>query len=338
MNKLHLKSLRSLKPSNLTIGCAFLQSPKETYQILTTAIKLGVTDFDTAPLYQHGKMEEYLGHAIKQLSPTEQSSLRIFTKCGRLLNENGTITNDYTADGTLTSLQSSIDRLGIAPYGLRIHDPNDSMDRPSHIDEVGVALGQHGMAKMLKEIQQQGIIQSIGIGMNTNVETTDNTTSKLASLPPSLTDGVPAEVERMIDGMVPNINEALLAGGFTLLTQVGIESMLKCQKNKVNVAAAGIFSTGLLVGKTQYAYQQAPTELIDRANKWEILAKEFGFTLPEVAIAFVNLPVCVTRVVVGVATVEELVDNIRAAERSGDVPTELWREAEHRRLIEVGIV
>jgi D-threo-aldose 1-dehydrogenase len=162
-------------------------------------------------------------------------------------------------------------------------------------------------------------------------------------LPPSLTDGKPAEIVRLLrSAPAGTFDEALLAGGWTLLTQAALPSLLECQRLGVRVAVAAIFATGLLtdkpnvdpkVGRPTYAYQAAPDEVLERAERWRTLAAEHGVSLPAVAIAFAYLPTCVARVVIGCATAEEVAANVRAIEESAKVPASLWHVARARGLL-----
>jgi hypothetical protein len=47
---------------------------------------------------------------------------------------------------------------------------------------------------------------------------------------------------------------------------------------------------GLLVGSDTYAYIVAPTEMTEKAGRWEALATQHGVSLPAVAIAFSTAP------------------------------------------------
>ena len=345
------QSTAPLEPNSLMVGCAPLASEHDACEVVQTALDLGIVDFDTAPLYTQGNSERYLGAAVAKLSPEDADRVNIYTKCGRLLttakDHTTTVTNDYSFAGTLKSLHDSMARLGATGsqriHALRIHDPNDSVERRLDVDEIAQSLGtdsaDKGMVAALIEMRQTGQINSIGIGMNTNVETT-TTSSPLGNLPPSLTDGVPAEVDRLLRGIptnVPPLDEVLLAGGWTLLAQTGLASLTTCQQLGVNVSAAGIFSTGLLVGTKQYAYQQAPVAMVEHANRWEVLAQKYNQSLPTLAIGFARLPNCVTRIVVGCATKEEVLLNVQAAEKVHTIPFELWEEAWESGLLDASL-
>ena len=53
---------------------------------------------------------------------------------------------------------------------------------------------------------------------------------------------------------------------------------------------AACFLSGLLVGSDTYAYVVAPTEMTEKAGRWEALATQHGVSLPAVAIAFSTAP------------------------------------------------
>jgi aryl-alcohol dehydrogenase-like predicted oxidoreductase len=152
----------------------------------------GITDFDTAPWYGSGASEERLGRALRTVDPGQGA--RIITKAGRLFREaDGTpagagfdapdrpsittrvCSNDFTAAGCRTSLAESLARLGMPRiHTLRIHDPNDnSLNRrgmASFVDEVAIANGPDGMIGEMINLRRQGVVDSIGLGMNCNQE------------------------------------------------------------------------------------------------------------------------------------------------------------------------
>ena len=260
------KSARRLLPKHVSIGCAFLASADDAAGVVREALTRGVTDFDVAPLYGQGRMERFLGEGIAQLSAADAARARVFTKVGRVLVGEGdtiAVDNDYTYAGAERSLRGSVDRLGPAAriHGLKIHDPNDSLES-GNVDEVAISLGENdnerGIADALVHMRDvEGTIASVGIGMNTNVEKTD-TEAGVVALPPSLSDGVPAEVVRMLRGKPVGTYDGLAGGWMDLLSQDGLASLLACQERGIRATTAGVFSTGLLVGKMQYAYQEAP--------------------------------------------------------------------------------
>ena len=289
---------------------------------------------DVAPLYGYGLREERLGSA---LSHVHSSDLIVGTKAGRLLTH-GVVTNDYTAGGPRMSLEGSLQRMDRPRvHTLRIHDPNDSPERPDGVDEVSIALQDgDGMISEMVRMRGEGLIDCVSLGMNSNCEIRPKRPE--LALPPSLTDGIPAEIERLLKGAPQGtFDDALLAGGWTLLDQFGANVMLECQKQGVPVSVAGIFSTGLLQGRDSFAYNTVTPELAARTEQWRQLACEFQLSLPAVAIAFSYLPTVVHKVVIGMATAAEVEANLRAIEESNRVTNELWHLAQERGLLSEGI-
>lgn len=309
-------------------------------EAVLAAVAAGILDIDTAPLYGHGLRESRLGAALSALPAASAARLRIITKAGRLLTDNDDgVLNDFTADGADRSLSSSLSRLGLSKvHGLRIHDPNDSPERPPEIDEVGVALGPGGMLERLLQMRSAGTIERVSLGMNSNV-VRSATPHTGRPLPPSMTHGVPAEIVRLVrDAPSGAFDEALLAGGWSLLDQSGLEAMLACQGHGIAVAVAGIYATGLLVGGTTFAYQEADAAKVAAVESWRALAAEYGVSLPALAIAFAFVPVVVSKVVLGMATAEEVAKNVAAVEESRRVPADVWREAAARGLLPAHIL
>ena len=128
-------------------------------------------------------------------------------------------------------------------------------------------------------------------------------------------------------------DSALLAGGWNLLSQAGAPTFAECEKRGVSVHVAGVFASGLLVGGETYAYKRAPPEKSEAARQWRALAVEYGHELPAVAIAFAVLPKIVSRVVLGVATPEQVRQNLKWVEGAARVDVEIFREAKRRGLL-----
>merc|ERR1719223_2194099 len=153
-------------------------------------------------------------------------------------------------------------------YGLRIHDPNDNSCYDKSVDEVATAPREDGMLAGLRQLKADGIIQHVGLGMNSNREAHQ---------------GVPEEIVRLIRGAEKGtFDSALLAGGWNLLSQAGLPCLLECQQQCIPVHLAGVFASGLLVGGPTYAYQTAPEDKVAKADKWRALADRHGVSLPAV--------------------------------------------------------
>lgn len=115
------------------------------------ALKLGIANFDTAPMY--GESQRRVGLALKQL-PAEgfrRGDIILSTKTGR----DSQSRPGYSRDATLRSVENSL-RLLHTDYIdiLLVHDPTD-------LSEV---LGPGGTLEALLELKAQGIIRAIGLG------------------------------------------------------------------------------------------------------------------------------------------------------------------------------
>jgi aryl-alcohol dehydrogenase-like predicted oxidoreductase len=68
---------------------------------------------------------------------------------------------------------------------------------------------------------------------------------------------------------------------------------------------------------SRYAYAEAPEEMIQNTKAWGDLAAAHGVSLPAVAVAFGALPECVEKLVIGMASAEEVAENVAWLAESG---------------------
>lgn len=273
------------------------------------ALDCGIRYFDTAPHYGLGLSEERLGAGIAGF---DRSQVLISTKVGRLLIDDPSGADrrdvelfdvpaskrrvyDYSRDGVLRSLESSLDRLGTDHVDiLFVHDPDD------HYREA-----LEGAFPALEELRSQGVIRSYGAGMNS--------------------PGMLADFVRNTD-----LDVVMLAGRYTLLDQGALGELLPlCARRGVSMVAAGVFNSGLLAvdrpaaGAT-YDYAPAAEEILARANRIADVCQRYGVSLPQAAVQFpLNHPAVAT-VVLGARTAEEV--NRNATLFDEPVPVECWQE------------
>ena len=84
---------------------------------------------------------------------------------------------------------------------------------------------------------------------------------------------------------------------------------------------------------SRYAYAEAPEEMIQNTKAWGDLAAAHGVSLPAVAVAFGALPECVEKLVIGMASAEEVAENVAWLAESGSVGASLWVEAKQLGLL-----
>jgi D-threo-aldose 1-dehydrogenase len=295
----------------LGLGCAQLGNlyraitDDSAYEIVDEAWSLGIRYFDTAPHYGLGLSERRLGVA---LAGRPRDEYVLSTKVGRLLEENPAYAGerdaegfdvpatlvrrrDYSRDGVLRSLESSLERLGLDRIDIAfVHDCED------YVEE---ALA--GAVPALIELREQGVVSHVGLGMNF--------------------DKVLARFVR--ESAVDTI---MLAGRYTLLEQPALDELLPlCVEKGVRVMAAGVYNSGILATPTPgttYNYEAAPPSLVERAQRIADVCARFGVELPVAAIAMVAAHPAVEAVVLGASSAKQV--RLNVARASVDVPEELW--------------
>lgn len=292
------------------LGNLYREIDDETARMTVDAAwDAGIRYFDTAPHYGLGLSERRLGEA---LASRPRSEFVLSTKVGRLLVEDPAgrrvpdddgfaVTSslrrrwDFSRDGILRSVEASLRRLRTDRLDIvYLHDPDDHWD----------AAATTGVDALI-ELRDQGVVSAIGAGMNQS--------AMLAAF-----------VRRC------DVDIMMVAGRYTLLDQSAAADLLPAAAERgVAVVAAAIYNSGLLSSErprdgARFDYQDAPVELIARANAMADLCEERGTTLPAAAVAFPLRSPLVTSVVVGMhgtGQVASTIDRYHAAP-----PPELWEQ------------
>ena len=115
------------------------------------AMSAGITLFDHADIYTHGKAEAVFGEVLAR-TPGLREKIRLQTKCGIRLNEQGLETYyDLSRDGILERVNESLARLRTDYVDvLMLHRPDPLMD-PA---EVASAVGQ---------LMAEGKVRAVGV-------------------------------------------------------------------------------------------------------------------------------------------------------------------------------
>jgi D-threo-aldose 1-dehydrogenase len=278
----------------------------------------GIRYFDTAPHYGLGLSEKRLGGFLARM-PRDEFVLS--TKVGRLLVENENPTGldsegfavpdthrrvwDFSRDGILRSVEASLNRLGLDRIDILLaHDP----------DGAYAGAGVQAV-ETLSELRAEGVVSAIGVGTNS----TDEAAFLLA--------------ETAIDVV-------MLAGRYTLLEQGSLESILDAAyETSRSVIAVGVFNSGLLAqprppANAKYNYQDAPAELIERANRIADVCERHGVTLPEAAIAFPLAHPAVASVALGMRNGDQVTRNLSLY--GTPVPAAVWTDLADAGLIYPG--
>jgi D-threo-aldose 1-dehydrogenase len=275
--------------------------------MLEAAWEAGVRAFDTAPHYGAGMSERRLGAFLQQFP---RGSFTLSTKVGRLLvptdedvegvdaffgADHNLRVRDYSAEGVRRSLEESLQRLGLDRIDTAlIHDPEDHMDQA--LTEACPAL---------VDLREQGVIRSVGAGMNFS-----------------------AELTRFV--RETDVDTVMLAGRYTLLDRSAEADLLPaCLERHVSIIAVGVYNSGILANPkagANFNYDAAPDETVQQALRLKELCESFDVPLRAVAIQFPLRHPAVATVAVGARTAEQARDNV--ALLNAEVPVELWSEVD----------
>lgn len=299
--------------SRFVLGCAViggLYRPVDEVTaeaMLEAAWESGVRAFDTAPHYGAGLSERRLGAFLRQFP---RDSFTLSTKVGRLLvptdedvegsegffgGDRNRRVRDYSAVGVRRSMQESLERLGLDRIDTAlIHDPEDFMDQA--LTEACPAL---------VELREQGVIRSVGAGMNFS-----------------------AELTRFV--RETEVDTVMLAGRYTLLDRTAEADLLPaCVERNVAIIAVGVFNSGILANPrpgANFNYGAAADETVRQALQLKELCESFGAPLRAVAMQFPLRHPAVATVAVGARTAEQARDNV--ALLNTEIPEGLWVEVD----------
>ncbi|MPV58873.1 D-threo-aldose 1-dehydrogenase [Burkholderia sp. HI2761] len=323
--------MRITLPSRLGFGTAPLGNMyrdiphEEALATVDAAWESGIRYFDAAPLYGAGLAELRLGEA---LAGRPRDDYALGTKVGRLvldehedasqrdLGEKGglfrhglpnKIVYDYTEDGTLRSIEASLERLRTDRLDtVWIHDPAIDFHGERWLDVFDVAMS--GAARALTRLRDEKVIKGWGLGVN-RVEACE------LALERSDPDGF------------------LLAGRYTLLDHAGALQRLMPESvaRGLGIIVGGPYNSGVLAGGTHFEYQPATQEMLDRVARIRQIGERFGVDVRAVALQFSLAHPAVAAVIPGASRPDRIDENLRLA--AVPIPSELWQVLKAEGLI-----
>lgn len=274
----------------------------ESLQAIRSAVDQGITWIDTAPAYGYGHSEEVVGAAIKGMTDPPL----VFTKCGRVWDSSGKVTSDLRPHSIRAQWQDSVRRLNVECLDLyQIHRPDKVTGTP--LEESWAELAQ---------LKSEGKVRSIGLS-NVTLDEYDR-----------------CNAVSPVDSVQPFVN--LLRRGDPALRQ-------KAAANGAYVLAYSPMESGLLTGQFDAARVSELTEDDWRKHsprfngeglaKAEKVVQELrqlanltGFSVPELAVAWVLKQDGVTGAIVGARRTSQIGRWINAA--SIELPDAEWGAVE----------
>ncbi len=298
-------------------------SEETSAALIQAAWNAGIRYFDTAPMYGHGLSEARCGQGLRWYPRDE---FVISTKVGRLLKAarrsdidfspwaSGLpfeLRFDYSYDGTMRSIEDSLQRLGLERIDIAlIHDIDNFTHGPQEQPVVFNA-AMSGAAKALIRLRDEGVVKAIGVGVNEWQ--------------------VAYEAIKRVD-----FDCLLLAGRYTLLEQDSLDGFLPaCEKQKVSVILGGCYNSGILatgaIPGARYNYAPASNEIVARVRKIEAVCDEFKVPLKAAALQFALAHPAIATNIPGVRTVAQLEDNIETFKV--EIPAAFWAALRTSKLI-----
>ena len=265
----------------------------------------GMNFFDTAPLYGSGVSETRLGQV---LSRRDRNSFVLASKVGRLLVPDPDRPQDvwsedlppikavfdYTYDGTMRSIEESLERLKLDRVDiLHIHDPDN------HYDEA-----MNGSYKALDKLRSEGVIKAIGAGMN-----------QAEMLARFAREGA--------------FDCFLLAGRYTLIDHTGLKELLPiCTEKHISIIVGGPYNSGILamgaVEGATFNYSPAPPDIMDKVQRIETICARHQVPLKAAALQFPLAHPAVAAIIPGGRNPAEVDEN--AALVQYDIPNDFWAD------------
>ncbi|MCE4026255.1 aldo/keto reductase [Microbacterium sp. Au-Mic1] len=288
--------------------------------VIGSAWEAGVRYFDTAPHYGLGLAEERLGRG---LAARKRADVIVSTKVGRLLIDTDAFpglrddegfdvprtrqrVRDYSRDGVLRSIETSLERTGLDRIDIvLVHDPDEFYRQ-----------AMEGAFPALEELRASGVITSYGAGMNQSAMLTDFVRNT-------------------------DLDIVMVAGRYTVLDQTALIDLLpEAEKRSVSVVAAGAFSSGVLAtdrprGDSHYHYDAVPAPILARVNEIADVCDAHGVTVPAVAAQFALGHPAVSTVCLGASSEAHVIRN--AALFDVAIPPALWGDLADRGLLAAGV-
>jgi D-threo-aldose 1-dehydrogenase len=286
----------------------------------------GIRFFDTAPFYGAGLAEIRLGEA---LAGKPRRDYVIASKVGRIvLDEHDTETrdngekgevfkhgrpnkviNDYTADGTLRSIEDSLVRLKTDRLDIVfVHD----VAQDFYGDEwLGVfETARKGAFVALDRLRNEGVIGAWGLGVN-RVE--------------------PIEILLALDG--PKPDGFLLAGRYTLLDHDRAlqRVMPEVAAKGLGIVVGGPYSSGALVGGPNFEYAPAKPELLAKVAAIKAIADRHRISMKAAGLQFSLAHPAVVAAIPGASKPDRIAEDRAALAET--IPAAFWQELRQAKLV-----
>ena len=302
------------------LGNMFREVPEEeAMETIQSAWNEGIRYFDTAPFYGAGLAEMRLGEI---LSSYKRNEYLLSSKVGRIVldeeeekeglfeyGRKNKILTDYTEDGTLKSIEDSLERLKTDRLDMvYVHDISPDFLGDEWITKFDEA--RKGAFRVLDRLRDEGVIKAWGLGVNTTT---------------------PIEVALELEEVHPDLS--LSATQYTLLQhERALERMMPlAQKKDGGLVIGGAFNSGALLGGDYFDYQEITPEIKRKVERFTDVANNHGVHLKDAALQFSTAHPAVKAVVTGSTRPDRIKEDLQAL--TANIPVAFWEELMEKGLI-----
>ncbi|MGA1829763.1 aldo/keto reductase [Rhizobium wenxiniae] len=326
-------ALKDILPSRLGFGAAplgnmFRDIPEdEARATVEAAWTDGIRYYDNAPFYGAGLAEIRMGDALKDKPRGEYV---ISTKVGRYILDEiedvsardqgekagvfshglpNKVVNDYSHDGTLRSIEQSLNRLKTDHIEIAfVHDLAQDFWGDRWLEKFEEA--RNGAFKALDRLRDEGVIKAWGLGVN-KVE----------------------PIELVLELDEPRPDAFLLAGRYTLLDHdKALQRVMPMVAERgLGIVVGGPYSSGALVGGPNFEYAPIKPDMAAKIARIKAIADRHGVSMKAAGLQFSLANPAVAAVIPGASQPSRIAEDSAALKEV--VPADFWRELRAEKLV-----
>ncbi|GAC1373760.1 MAG: aldo/keto reductase [Ktedonobacteraceae bacterium] len=298
--KLRPLGTTGLSVTPLCIGCAPLGNMPDTFayevgedRALATIrafLDSPINFLDTAASYGDGESERRIGIVLRERGGLPPGVV-LASKADRDLKS-----GEFSGAQMRRSVERSLRLLGLEQVQLmHLHDPE-------HIT-FEEAMKPGGPVEVLQQCKEEGLVSHLGVA------------------------GGP--IDLMMRFVETGLFEAVISHNrYTLLNREAEPLWELCTRKNVAILNAAPYGSGILAkgpsAYPRYMYQEAPADLVQRAQQMEELCKRHNVPLAAAALQFSLRDPRITSTIVGLTRPERLEQTIALSQHP--IPDELWGE------------
>ena len=261
---------------------------RDARAMIDRALEAGVNLIDTADVYAFGQSEEILGRYVQRLGSRRRADVLVATKCGFGSHDAGAL----SYDNVVAACEASLARLGLDHIDLyQLHRP----DRATPLAET---------LRALDDLVARGLVRAVGTSNFRAWETSAAVARQRALDRPAFT--------------ATQLYYSLVA------REAEHELIPECRADDLGVIVWSPLSSGFLTGRyraggegrrSTFTFPPVDPELGERALvALDAVADGRGVSMAQVALAWVLAQPGITSAIVGASSLEQLDDNLAAAE------------------------